>query len=68
MAFKTKYLIADTILAESGPLPGFKVWGEKTFLREKFFIFIICLKQNFLSTTKFWEARVSGQAQIAQKS
>jgi len=35
---------------------------------ERFCIFIICLKQIVLSTTKFWEARVSGQTQIAQKS
>jgi len=52
MVFQT--LIANTILAESGP---FTVWGGNTYLEEKIFIFIICLKRNFLSTTKFWEVQ-----------
>jgi len=35
-------------VAEPGSQPGFKVWGAKQIL-----IVIICLKQIFLSTTKF---------------
>jgi len=31
--------------------------GGNTYLEEKIFIFIICLKRNFLSTTKFWEVQ-----------
>jgi len=51
---KQNILFADTILAEPGPQPGFKTWGGKTdFYGTKIFIFIICLKQFFLSTTKF---------------
>jgi len=51
---KRNIIIADTILAEPGPQPGFKVWrGKIHFYGGKILIFIIRLKQIFLSTTKF---------------
>jgi len=50
---KQNILIADTILAELGPKPRFKVWWTKYILGGKIFVFIIRLKQIFLSTTKF---------------
>jgi len=53
---KQNILIADTILAEPGPQPGFKVGGEKYFLRGKV-IFITCLKQIFQSTTKYGDTK-----------
>lgn len=39
--------------------PGFKVWGEITFLRGTIFVSIICVKQFFLdtTTTKFMGAQ-----------
>ena len=34
-------------------LAGFKVWGEQnTFLEGNIFVFVICLKEIFLSTSK----------------
>jgi len=37
MDFKNNILIADTILAEPDPQPGFEVWGEKyIFQGERF--------------------------------
>jgi len=50
---KQNILITDTILAEPGLQPEFKVWrGKIHFCGGKNLIFIICLKQIFLSTTK----------------
>jgi len=34
---KQSILIADTILAEPGPLPGFEVWGAKYIFMGKRF-------------------------------
>ena len=51
---KQNILIAGTSLSEPGPYPGFNVWGgEYSFI----FVFIICLKQIFPSTTKFGVAQ-----------
>jgi len=50
---KQNTLIAETILAEPGPQSGFDVWGAKCIFKGKDFVFIICLKQIFLRTTKF---------------
>jgi len=45
---KQNIVIADTILAEPGLQPGFKVWGGRIhFQRGKILIFIKCLKQIF---------------------
>jgi len=45
---KQNILTAETILAEPGPQPGFKVWeGKIHFYGGKIFVFIICLKQIF---------------------
>jgi len=46
-------LIADTILAEPEPGPFWGLGGKIHFYGGKILIFIICLKQIFLSTTKF---------------
>ena len=47
---KQNILIPDTILAEPGTYPGFKVWGgQDMFLRRKIFVFIICSKNKFFS-------------------
>jgi len=54
---KQNILIADTILAEPGPWLDFKVRRENAFLGGKIFVFTICLKQIFLSTTNFGEAQ-----------
>jgi len=34
-------LTADTILAEPGPYPGFKVWGGKYIFKERRLLFIL---------------------------
>ena len=47
---KQNILIAYTILAESGPWPGLKVWGKNTFLGGKDFYRMF--ETNFLSTTE----------------
>jgi len=53
---KQNILIADTVLTGPGPYPGIKALGGKMhFYGGKILIFIICLKQIFLSTTKFGE-------------
>ena len=47
-------LIADTILSEPGPEPVLRFGGIKLhFQSGKIFVFVICSKQIFLSTTKF---------------
>jgi len=47
--------ITDSMaLQHAVPWPGFKVWGSKLHIyRGKIFVFIACLKQIFLGTTKF---------------
>jgi len=48
---KRNILIADIILAEPGPEPGFKVWRAKCIFRgERFVLSYVTI---FLSTTKF---------------
>jgi len=40
--------------------------GENTFLGGKIFVFIICLKQIFLGTTKFGEAQKFGGGTVPE--
>jgi len=44
---KQNILIADTILAEPGSEPGFKVWGDKIDFRGKYFYFYHMFKTHF---------------------
>ena len=51
---KQTILIAETILAEPGPCPGFKVSrGKIHFYGRKILVFTVRLKQIFQSTNKF---------------
>ena len=51
---KQSILTADTILAESGSEPGFKVWGSKCIFKEKTFCFYCILNTNFSEHNKIW--------------
>ena len=54
MAFKTKSSDCRHNFGRTRPVARFKVWrGQIHFYGGKILIFIICLKQIFLSTTKF---------------
>jgi len=39
--------------ATAVPLPGFEVWGTKYIYKGTSILFVLCLKQIFLGTTKF---------------
>jgi len=39
-----------------------RIGGSNAFLRARFFVFIIFLKETFLSTTKFGKAEIFGRA------
>jgi len=49
---KQNILIAETILAEPGPYPGFKVWGNKIHIKGKDFYFYHMFKINFSEHNK----------------
>jgi len=54
LPLKQNILIADTILAEADPEPGFKVWGSKYIFRGKHFYFYHMFKTNFSEHNKIW--------------
>jgi len=58
MAFKTKYPNCRHNFGRTRPVARFQdLGGTHTFLGGKIFVIIICLKQKFLSTTKFGGAQ-----------
>jgi len=52
---KQNILIANTILAEPGPYPGFKVWEAKYIFRRERLLFLSYVWSNF-----FWEQQDLG--------
>jgi len=44
---KQNILIADTIFAESGPLSGFRVWGERYICMGERFLFSSYVSKTF---------------------
>ena len=55
---KENILIEDTILAESGLQPGFKVWGRKIHFRGKDYCFYHMFETNYSEHNNVWRAQI----------